>query len=429
MRPRAVDRAREAVERITRFRGGGPRPFADATGIVVERGAGSRLHDLSGNAYIDTVAGFGVASLGHSHPAWVEAVIDQARRLAVAPLDTDQLGDYLSALGPLMPHSLSRIALFSGGAEAVEMAVRLAQTSTGRPGLLAFEGGFHGKTAALRYVRLSGSDEASQLGPGWLRLSDYPVCTCDGPTGYADCQESGADVLEALRTRTDLDDVAAVIVEPIQGTAGNLVPPRRFLPALRELCDARGWLLILDESITGFGRTGRLFACELFDVRPDIMVLSKGLGGGFPLTAVCTSPALWASSALDQPSGTTTAFGANPLSCAAGLATLHVLTGAGFLEHVEAMAAHAARRLEALNERTGRVARPRGVGLLLGFDQVDASTGEVSSLAACESVARACIERGVLTAAHVPRVRLNPPLIITRDELDVVFDVFEETLA
>ena len=114
---------------------------------------------------------------------------------------------------------------------------------------------------------------------------------------------------------------------------------------------------------------------------------------------------------------------------AAGLATLDVLTGAGFLEHVEAMALHAARRLEALTERSERVARPRGVGLLPGFDQVDASTCELSSLAACESVARACVERGVLTAAHVPRVRLNPPLIITQDELDVVFNVFEEALA
>ncbi len=426
---RAVDRARQALELITRFGGGGPRPFADATGIVVDQGVGSRLSDLSGNAYIDTVAGFGVASLGHSHPAWVEAVVDQARRLIVAPLDTDRLGEYLGALGPLMPYGLSQVALFSGGAEAVEMAVRLAQTSTGRPGLLAFAGGFHGKTAALRYVRLSAPEEAARLGPGWLRMADYPVCTCAGPTCYADCPETGANVLGALAGRADLDDVGAVIVEPVQGTAGNLVPPRGFLPALRELCDSRGWLLILDESITGFGRTGRLFACERLDVRPDIMVLSKGLGGGFPLTAVCASPERWAASALAQPSGTTTAFGGNPLACAAGLVTLQVVTSPGFLEQVETVGAHAACRLEALAERSECVTRPRGVGLLLGFDQVDASTGDLAPVAACEAVARACRERGVLTAAHVPRVRLNPPLVITRDEIDLVFDVFDEALA
>lgn len=426
---RAADRARQVLELIACFRGGGPRPFADAAGIVVDRGVGSRLHDLSGNAYIDTVAGFGVASLGHSHPSWVEAVTDQARRLTVAPLDTDRLGEYLGELGPMVPYGLSQVELFSGGAEAVEMAVRLAQTSTGRPGLLAFTGGFHGKTAALRYVRLSACDEAARLGPGWLHMADYPVCTCTGPTRYPDCAETGADVLGAIAGRTDLDDVGAVIVEPVQGTAGNLVPARGFLPALRELCDSRGWLLILDESITGFGRVGRLFACEYFGVRPDIMVLSKGLGSGFPLTAVCASPNRWDASALAQPSGTTTAFGGNPLACAAGLATLQVVTGPGFLEQVEVIGAHAAQRLESLAERSERVTRPRGIGLLLGFDQVDASTGDLAPAAACEAVARACREHGVLTAAHVPRVRFNPPLVITRDEIDFVFDVFEETLA
>jgi 4-aminobutyrate aminotransferase-like enzyme len=426
---RAADSARQALERITRFRGGGPSPFADSAGILVDQGVGSCLRDLSGNTYIDTVAGFGVASLGHSHPAWVEAVIDQARRLTVAPLDTDRSGEYLGALGSLMPYGLSQIALFSGGAEAVEMAVRLAQTSTDRSGLLAFAGGFHGKTAALRYVRLSASDEAARLGPGWLRMAEYPVCTCAGPSCYADCPETGADVLGAIVGRADLDDVGAVIVEPVQGTAGNLVPARGFLPALREFCDSRGWLLILDESITGFGRTGRLFACERFGVRPDIMVLSKGLGGGFPLTAVCASPERWAASALAQPSGTTTAFGGNPLACAAGLATLQVVTAPGFLEQVEAVGTHAAGRLEALAERSECVAWPRGVGLLLGFDHVDPSNGDLAPVAACEAVARVCREHGVLTAAHVPRVRFNPPLVITRDEIDVVFDVFDEALA
>jgi 4-aminobutyrate aminotransferase-like enzyme len=425
---RAADRARQAPDHITRFGGGGPRPFAEAAGIVVDRGDGSRIRDLSGNAYIDTVAGFGVASLGHSHPAWVQAVIDQARRLTVAPLDTDRLSDYLSALGPLMPFGLSQIALFSGGAEAVEMAVRLAQTSTDRPGVLAFREGFHGKTAALRYVRHSDSREAARLGPAWLRLADYPQCTCLGPTSYADCRETGEDVLAALTERGDVDDVGTVIVEPVQGTAGNVVPPRGFLPALRELCEARGWLLIFDESITGFGRTGRLFACEHFGVGPDIMVLSKGLGGGFPLTAVCASPELWASSALARPSGTTTAFGANPLACAAGLATLQVVAGPGFLEQVQAVGAHAARRLEVLAERSARVTRPRGIGLLLGFDQVEARTGKLATVAACEAIARACLQRGVLTAAHVPRVRLSPPLVITPEEIDAVFDVLDEAL-
>ena len=187
-------------------------------------------------------------------------------------------------------------------------------------------------------------------------------------------------------------------------------PPAASCRRYARLCDSRGWLLILDESITGFGRTGRLFACERFGVCPDIMVLSKGLGGGFPLTAVCASPERWAASALAQPSGTTTAFGGDPLACAAGLVTLQVVTSPGFLEQVRggrgACCPAAGGPGRALRSRHAAAWRRAAAGLRPGRPE----HGDLAPVAACEAVARACRERGVLTAAHVPRVRLNPPL-------------------
>lgn len=420
--------ARRARDAIARVAGRGSRPFADAAGTLVERGRGSYLYGPDGTRYLDTVAGFGVASLGHSHPRWVEAVVEQADRLVVAPLDTGELGRYLDALSAVLPADLERVALFSGGAEAVEMAVRLAQTASRSPGVLSFGNGFHGKTAALRYTRDPAAPEAGLLGPRWMRSETFPACVDHGPVDYVSCDETGAETIARLRERDDLDDVGTILVEPVQGTAGNVVPARGFLPALRALCDERGWLLILDESITGFGRTGRLFACDYFGVRPDVLVLSKGLGGGFPLSAVCAPAELWASSALAQPSGATTAFGGNPLACAAGRATLEIVTSPSFAAHVREVAEHAAARLERLAEASPRVTRPRGVGLMLGFDHVDATTGELATASHCATVARACRERGVLTAAHVPRVRITPPLTIERAEIDEIFDVLHEVL-
>lgn len=421
--------ARQVFDAIARFASGGPRPFADAVGMVVDHGRGSYLYDRRGGRYLDTVAGFGVASLGHSHPLWVEAVVAQAGKLAVSPVDTAELARYLAALGEVLPEGLQQAALYSGGAEAVEMAVRLAQTRSGRAGLLTFGGGFHGKTSALRYTRDPCSDEAQWLRPSWLRTAPFPACRHHDAADYASCDESAAESIAAIVAREDLDDVGVLLLEAVQGTAGNIPPVRRLLPELRALCDERGWVLVLDESITGFGRTGRLFACEYFGARPDVMVLSKGLGGGFPLSAVCAGAELWRGSALGRSSGTTTAFGGNPLACAAGMATLKIITGNGFLEHVRDVAAHAAARLRDLAEATPRVVRPRGVGLMLGFDLVDPVTSELADTSACRSVMRACRDRGVLTAAHVPRVRLNPPLTVSHDEVDEIFDVLHEVLA
>jgi 4-aminobutyrate aminotransferase-like enzyme len=419
---------RDAAKIISRLAGGGDRRIAKSAELLIEHGHGSYVYGASGTRYLDIISGYGVASIGHCHPHWVDAVITQASQLAVTPLHTTGLARYLEALSGVLPPQLGQTALFSTGAEAVEGAVRLAQTATGQPGILTFQDGFHGKTAAVRYAGDPQSPEAQALGPGWLRAAPFPACELHDAVDYARCEESVTGVLELVAERTDLGDIGAVLIEPILGTAGNIPPKRPFLSELRRLCDERGWLLILDESITGFGRTGRLFAFESFGVDPDVVVLSKGLGGGFPLSAVCASAELWEHSAFCAPSATSSTYGGNPLACAAGLATLEIVTSDDFLGQVRDVADHAAARLRELAEARENVARPRGLGLMLGLDLVDPETDALARSETCRTIFRACRDRGVLVLADVPRVRLSPPLTLTRAETDELFDVLFEVL-
>jgi 4-aminobutyrate aminotransferase-like enzyme len=425
---RTIRGTRWVTHTIDRLGGGGSRRIAESAGIVLERGSGSYVYSNTGSRYLDVISGFGVASLGHSHPHWVEAIVAQAAQLTVTALHTAELARYLAALSGVLPARLGRIALFSGGAEAVEAAIRLAQTQSGRPGILTFRDSFHGKTAGVRYTTDPTSSEADLLGSSWLHTAPFPACEHHDALNYSLCTESAASLLSSIAVRNDLADVGAILVEPLLGTAGNIPPRRRFLSELRQLCDDRAWLLILDESITGFGRTGDLFAFQYFVVDPDVVVLGKGLGGGFPLSAVCASAELWDHSVFAAPSATSTSYGGNPLACAAGLATLDIVTSGDFLRSVRRVGDHAAIRLHELEEASPYVARVRGAGLMLGFDLVDPETRSLASPKSCAAVFRACRDRGVLVAADVPRVRLSPPLTLTVTEADELFDVLFEVL-
>jgi 4-aminobutyrate aminotransferase/4-aminobutyrate aminotransferase/(S)-3-amino-2-methylpropionate transaminase len=399
-----------------------------SAGVVVSHGRGSYVYGECGEAYLDAVSGFGVASLGHSHPRWVEAVIAQADRLVVNPFYGPELADYVTALSGLLPPKLGQVALYSGGAEAVEAAIRLAQTSTGKSGIVTFSPGFHGKTSVgVRYSSDPTSSEALWLAPDWFRVMPFPACEEHDAVSYPDCQESAQETLTQLTARRDLDEVGAVLVEPVLGTSGNIAPRRRFLAELRQLCDERGWLLVFDELITGFGRTGTLFAFEGFGAIPDIVVLGKGIGGGFPLSAVCALQEIWDSSALAPPAATSSSFGGNPLACAAGLATLEIVADRGFLQQVRSVSDVAANRLRQLANATNNISRPRGSGLMLGFDLVD-QTGSLASEDACLVAFRACRDRGLLILADVPRVRISPPLTISNAEVHQLFDILFEVL-
>jgi 4-aminobutyrate aminotransferase/(S)-3-amino-2-methylpropionate transaminase len=402
---------------VRRHGGGGPRRIAESAGIVIERGEGSHLIDTDGRRYLDFATAMGVAAIGHGHPVWVERVSAQAARLSATVLHTREHAEYLERLAGFVPDGLGHVALYSGGAEAVEVAIRLAQSVSGHRDVLTFTTGFHGKTAGTRYTGGRFADERARLGVDWVHDVPYPLCSEHDAVDYPGCTDDGAAALMGLDAAAGrVPGVAAVIVEPVLGTAGNRPPQRGFLQALRRHCDANGWLLIVDESITGFGRLGRNFASDYFGVHPDILILGKAIGGGYPLSGVAASEELWNASLFAEMSATSSSYGANPMACAAGLAVLDILEAPGFLDEVTGVAAILAQGLRELAQDSPYVTRPRGAGMMLGYDLVDPESGELASADLCRELFRRRLDAGILTVGDVPGVRLNPPIVLTRDE-------------
>lgn len=365
-------------------------------GIVVERAHGATLRASDGSEYIDLLAGIGVAALGHGHPRVLAAIEQQARRHLHVMVYGEMIQEsqvlLAEKLASLLPEELSSVYFTNSGAEAIEGALKLVRKASGRSRVLAFERGFHGDT--LGALSLGGNplyrDPFRPLLPG---IDHLPF-----------------DNLAALE-RID-PQTAAVVVEPVQGEAGVVIPKPGFLTALRRRCTEVGALLVYDEVITGFGRTGKLFAYEHEGAVPDVLVLAKALGGGLPLGAFVASKRLMRTLSDDPPLGHVTTFGGHPLSCAAGLASLEGILEEGLVERAAETGTWLATRLrERLPAR--RIVAIRQIGLLLGI--------EMDSPDFVERFARECRREGLIlgwTLNDDRVVRLAPPLVITEAELD-----------
>ena len=365
-------------------------------GITVARASGSTVWDAAGQAYLDLLAGMGVANVGHTHPEVVAAVRAQAERhlhVMVYGEFVEEAQVRLAArLAGLLPDPLEVAYFTSSGAEAIEGALKTARKHTGRARLVAFEGGFHGDTLGA----LSVGGNPRYRAPFEPLLADVAFLPFDDEAA-----------LPAVDGRT-----AAVVVEPIQAEGGVRIPRPSFLAALRRRCDETGALLVLDEVVTGFGRTGRLFAFEHWGIVPDLLVLAKALGGGLPLGAFVGSAAVMATLSRDPPLAHVTTFGGHPLSCAGGRAALEVLLRDGLVTRAATLGDRLQAELAALIGRGGLVA-VRGLGLLLGLEF---GTPEASA-----RFARRALDAGLILNWTLHRdtvVRLAPPLVLTDDEAE-----------
>jgi len=365
-------------------------------GITVARASGSTVWDTTGRAYLDLLAGMGVANVGHTHPEVVAAVRAQAERhlhVMVYGEFVEEAQVHLAArLAGLLPAPLDVAYFTSSGAEAIEGALKTARKHTSRARLVAFEGGFHGDTLGA----LSVGGNPRYRAPFEPLLADVAFVPFDDEAA-----------LRAIDGRT-----AAVVVEPIQAEGGVRIPGAGFLAALRRRCDETGALLVLDEVVTGFGRTGRLFAFEHGGIVPDLLVLAKALGGGLPLGAFVGSGAVMSTLSRDPPLAHVTTFGGHPLSCAGGLAALEVLLRDGLVARAATLGERLRRELAAFIGRGGLVA-VRGLGLLLGleFTTPDASV----------RFARRALDAGLILSWTLHRdtvVRLAPPLVLTDHEAE-----------
>jgi 4-aminobutyrate aminotransferase-like enzyme len=291
----------------------GIQSIASRSKIVVDHGEGSLVTDVDGNTFIDFSAGVGVASLGHAHPAYQEALKDQVGRITVGSFTTEARVELTRLLAELAPGDISRTQFYSGGAEAVEAGLRLAKSYTGKYEFLGFWGGFHGKTGGV--LGLMGSDWKKSLGPlmPGLTLAPYAECyRCPFDKTFPECDFHCVDFLKQSIEMQTTGQLAALVVEPMQGTAGNVIPPPGYLARLKEVAGEHGALLIVDEMLTGMGRTGTLFACEQEGVVPDILFLGKGLASGYPVSAVLAREEIAHAKPFADPSGSSSSYGGNP---------------------------------------------------------------------------------------------------------------------
>lgn len=383
----------QEIMALESLHGSGAYPKRD---VAIVRGQGARVWDAEGREYIDCVAGHGVAIVGHANPAVAQAIARQARILVTCPgvFYNDQRAAFLEKLTSLAPSGLRRAFLSNSGAEAVEAAIKLARLATGRTGIVATMRGFHGRTlGALSATWEKRYREPFQpLVPGFTHVPYDDLGTMEEAMG---------------------EDTAAVIVEIVQGEGGVRPGSGETFHGLRELCDQRGALLIVDEVQTGFGRTGKLFACEHHHLTPDILCLGKGMAGGVPMGAT-----LFGDKVGELPRGAHgSTFGGNPLACAAGLAALDYIVR-------EDLPGQAAEKGVYLLDRLRRIAAPvirevRGLGLMVGIELRRRVQPYLVAL----------MERRVLALpAGRTVLRLLPPLVISREELDVVVSAINSVL-
>lgn len=398
-----------------------------ATGVLVERGEGCYLHATDGRRYLDFTSGIGVTSTGHCHPKVVEAAQAQIAKVIHAQYTTvmhQPMLDLSERLGQRMPGAIDALFYASAGTEVVEAALRLMRQATGRPNVIAFQGGFHGRTMGSLSLTTSGTGLRAGLQPmmGGVIVAPFPHAF-----RYGWDEDTAADFClreldYILATYSDPRETAAMLIEPIQGEGGFVPASTRFMQGLRERADKHDMLLAVDEVQAGYGRSGKFWAHGFFDVQPDIVITAKGLASGFPLSAFGASTDLMARGWAGSQGGT---YCGNAVSCAAALATLDVIEQEGLVANAAERGAQLFARLEAVKSDHGAVADVRGRGLMCGIEIQDADGNPDGNRA--ERIAKACEDDGLLVlrcAPHKNVVRLLPPLIVDERQIDEAADVF-----
>jgi 4-aminobutyrate aminotransferase/(S)-3-amino-2-methylpropionate transaminase len=397
---------------------------------------GAQVTDVDGNVYLDFAGGIGTLNVGHSHPDVVAAISRQAASYThtcthvMTPEPYIQLAKRLAQIAP--GQGPKKTLLVNSGAEAVENAIKIARAATGRKAVISFENSFHGRTNLALALTGKLRPYRQNFGPfaGEIHTASYPYCYRAGHSLDEPCTCDWEESLERLFvTRVAPEDVAAVIVEPVQGEGGFVVPPPDFLPRLRRICSTNGILLIADEIQTGFGRTGRMFASEHYGLEPDLMLMAKSLAGGLPLAAV-----VGRAEVMDapQPGGLGGTYGGNPVACAAALAVLDIYEREGLVARARVLGDMARQRMLQWQQTFPLVGDVRGLGAMMAMELVSDRGERTPAAAAAAAVLVGARERGLIiikAGLYDNVIRLLMPLVTTEEQMTRGLDILEATMA
>ncbi|HEY9287483.1 MAG TPA: aspartate aminotransferase family protein [Candidatus Dormibacteraeota bacterium] len=399
------------------------------TPLVIEHAKGSYLYTVDGRRYLDFASGIAVTNLGHGQPDVLRAAHEQLDRLVHTSVVAHHQPaiELAERIAEVAPGKLDKVFFANSGAEAVEGAIKLARYVTGRPALVGFQGAFHGRTYGALSLTASKSYYRERYEPFLPSVYHVPYPYAyrnpSGPGDEATLEYVFDAIAQMLDTRVPPKNIAAFIVEPVLGEGGYVVPPAGFMPRLRALCDEHEILLIADEVQSGYGRTGKMFASEHTGVVPDIMTLAKSIASGLPLSAIVAKSALmdrW------EPAAHGSTFGGNPVSCAAGIATLDVFERDKILENARDKGGQLMARLRDLQQRVPAIGDVRGLGLMVGVELIEASGKPDKHLQ--KSIRQVCLDSGlvILSCGTEDNVlRLVPPLNISQAELDEGWQILE----
>jgi 4-aminobutyrate aminotransferase len=402
-----------------------------ATPVLVDHALGSYVYDADGRAWLDFTTGIGVTSTGHCHPDVVRAAQEQVGKLIHGQYTTvrhNPILDLTERLGDFLPAGLDSVFYANSGSEAVEAAIRLARMATGRPNIITFQGGFHGRTVAAASLTTAGTKFRSGFAPlmPGVFTAPFPYAFRYGWDEETTVDFALRELDYLLATTSAVADTAAFIIEPVLGDGGYLPAPIRFLQGLRERADRHGITLILDEVQTGVGRTGTFWGHDPAGITPDVLITAKGLASGFPLSAIAAPEALMRKAWPGSQGGT---YGGNAVSCAAALATLNVVERDGLVENSAEQGARLIGVLREIAQDTKTVADVRGRGLMVGCEFVDPDGTPRPDLAT--SAQQAAIDEGLLLLTCGTRgnvVRFIPPLIVTPEQIDEGVEAWRRTL-
>jgi 4-aminobutyrate aminotransferase-like enzyme len=403
--------------------------FALMAEVAMDHASGSWITDVDGNEYVDFIGGIGVNGLGHSHPRYVKALQDQVAKISVGSFTSAPRAKLVEKVAEHAPGRIDQLQLYSGGAEAVESAMRLAKSYTGKWEFLSLWGGFHGKT--LGVMGLLGDGQKQKYGPfapGCQSLPAFPDCyRCPVGKTPGKCSFDCVEMFEKAAKIQTTGAVAGVIVEPCQGTAGNIIPPAGWLKAMKDVTKRLGALLICDEMITGFGRTGSFFVSEDMGVEPDIITVGKSFGGGFPVSGVLTTKEIASAEPWSKPSGSSSSYGGNPLAAAAALTTIQVIEEEDLCGNSRRMGERLLGHFQRFKEKFPFVGEVRGKGLFLALELVkDRETKEPLDERRMKQFYRDGVARGFLAMSYKPTIRIQPALNIDEEAIDSGAAILEE---